>query len=666
MEKLDIVFIWVEDLHGVLVEENINFGSELFFSINKKGKKLDLEIIENKKYVGDFFSVENFNCISNVSVFVGKNGSGKSILCKLIKDIVVGNFPDSNFILITRKRNNKDSKPEFSVYNQSSFNLDSSGIKKTSFKFSFINKIEPKEINGILFGAFWQKLSGVEAIYYTPIVDWSNIDFYSSNRKGIDISTNNLFLQNLDHEEFARRSGLEPGEILKTTRGEEFRRHFKMIHEFREFEFPSGTIKLHSEGIQIRIKDFKTNLENIYDSSEGHNVPLNFKKLITELEKKYRNEQRSLFKEKNLADDKKDNIGSELVQKRLLINHFAYSALKFFIYNLDKSNNHLFKGLIKTEYDISSLGFIEAVFEFFNNQDIFAPSSLLGSIELLSNNISTLKLIDRYENEEPVFVFSDKNLTLELFIYELNFFGEFLKNSVGGFRKKPNKFLEFDWGKNYSSGEKAYLDLFSRLWYAKSEIKEKAYEEDLSDWKNKLPSHLILILDEGELGFHPQWQKEYLNGLLKLVPKIFRIVDEEVNWLPSIQLLLTTHSPFLLSDIPMSHAMFFDKNQNGSVLVKNAFDDGIHETFGANIHEIFTSNFFLSNGLIGEFAKNKIDSIYNEINQGKKTDFQKMRNQIELIGEDLIRERLEFLINEKDSKESLKRYYQSKLKELED
>ena len=51
-------------------------------------------------------------------------------------------------------------------------------------------------------------------------------------------------------------------------------------------------------------------------------------------------------------------------------------------------------------------------------------------------------------------------------------------------------------------------------------------------------------------------------------------------------------------------------------------DNGI-QTFGANIHSLLSDSFFMENGLMGEFAKNKINEIkefYEKVIEEKKTD----------------------------------------------
>ena len=60
-----------------------------------------------------------------------------------------------------------------------------------------------------------------------------------------------------------------------------------------------------------------------------------------------------------------------------------------------------------------------------------------------------------------------------------------------------------------------------------------------------------LVIDEVELCFHPEYQRTFLRDLLRLLDRLeFNSGEQYVN------ILLTTHSPFLLSDIPEGHILY--------------------------------------------------------------------------------------------------------------
>ena len=72
-----------------------------------------------------------------------------------------------------------------------------------------------------------------------------------------------------------------------------------------------------------------------------------------------------------------------------------------------------------------------------------------------------------------------------------------------------------------------------------------------------------------------------------------------------INILIATHSPFVLSDVPLSNTLYLD---DGVVVKKSK------ETFCGNIHEMLGENFFLKYS-IGNVARKNVEEIlklYNE------------------------------------------------------
>jgi len=154
------------------------------------------------------------------------------------------------------------------------------------------------------------------------------------------------------------------------------------------------------------------------------------------------------------------------------------------------------------------------------------------------------------------------------------------------------EFLSFSFPYSLSRGEENFISFFASL-YTKNLLK---YTD------TKIEKNIILTIDEGELTFHAQWQKKYINYIVKFLEDNY----SEKN----IHIIFTTHSPLLLSDIPKQNVIFLDKEKNGNCKVLN-HDEVLskEQTFGANIHTLLSDSFFMEDGLMGEFAKNKIRTI---------------------------------------------------------
>ena len=123
--------------------------------------------------------------------------------------------------------------------------------------------------------------------------------------------------------------------------------------------------------------------------------------------------------------------------------------------------------------------------------------------------------------------------------------------------------------------------------------------------------NIILILDEVEQGLHPNWQKKYLSILINILNTDIEGFDYKYN------IICATHSPFILSDLPKENIIFLKEGQEVKPFKEK------EQTFGANIHTLLAHGFFMEDGLIGSFAKTKIDDIkklYDKYKNIKEND----------------------------------------------
>ena len=116
----------------------------------------------------------------------------------------------------------------------------------------------------------------------------------------------------------------------------------------------------------------------------------------------------------------------------------------------------------------------------------------------------------------------------------------------------------------------------------------------------------------------------------------------------NIHFILTSHSPFLLSDIPKQNIIFLDKDENGNCKVVDGLKDK-KQTFGANIHTLLSDSFFMEDGLMGEFAKGKIDKAIKLLNQDNldKKDLKYCEQIISIIGEPIVKNQLQRMLDSK-------------------
>lgn len=136
--------------------------------------------------------------------------------------------------------------------------------------------------------------------------------------------------------------------------------------------------------------------------------------------------------------------------------------------------------------------------------------------------------------------------------------------------------------------------------------------------------NLNIILDEIELYYHPEMQINYVKDLIDNVNKL------KLDYIKNLNFTFITHSPFILSDIPKQNVLFLEVNENQISQPKNY---QIKNTFAGNISELLEDSFFLKDGLVGAFAKQKveetIDWLLNVEKKLKTKNFQENSEKVE-------------------------------------
>ncbi|CAM3435496.1 hypothetical protein [Flavobacterium chungbukense] len=186
-----------------------------------------------------------------------------------------------------------------------------------------------------------------------------------------------------------------------------------------------------------------------------------------------------------------------------------------------------------------------------------------------------------------------------------------------------------------SSGEKQQIYSMNSILYHLINL-NSTYE---NEFPHKFP-YINLILDEIELYAHPEMQRKYIKELIDGINKL------KINNIKSINILFITHSPFILSDIPKQNILYLkvEKSIHNNERIHVAIPQPINDknSFGANITDLLSDSFFINNGLMGDFAKEKINEIIDLLNaiQVSKSEKEYIDKIINIIDEPLIKTKL--------------------------
>lgn len=179
-----------------------------------------------------------------------------------------------------------------------------------------------------------------------------------------------------------------------------------------------------------------------------------------------------------------------------------------------------------------------------------------------------------------------------------------------------------------SSGQRQLLNLVCSVSY---HLKNIDNIPRLNGWVNY--SNANVVLDEIDLYFHPEYQRKIVKFLIDIFGKI------KYEKIKAINFLISTHSPFVLSDVPKQNVLFLKKGAQDFSMQEN--------TFGANIHTLLKNGFFLDGMPIGDFAKEKINDLFAQLNGSNEIASDKL-DEIErealLVSEPLLRKQLLSLI----------------------
>lgn len=221
-------------------------------------------------------------------------------------------------------------------------------------------------------------------------------------------------------------------------------------------------------------------------------------------------------------------------------------------------------------------------------EGVFSSKLKLKELEKILDNIKILEKFEQFIDSKKLEINTEgaRNRKTEDYILEFNQSASRLDEDFFNFIDTSNKF-KLDW-LGLSSGHKAYLDLFSLLRFEIKSIKA---------------DNILICIDEGDLYLHPKWQADFFYKLVKLIPMF-----NSANY----QFVLTSHSPFLVSDLPRQNLIFLGvDSENHSIIIDN--DESV-KTFGGNIGELYIDAFFMEGGLISRFAANKIQKLIDKIN----------------------------------------------------
>ena len=613
-------YIWFKK-YRTFENQGFNLSKKYNFSYDPKNEKcVTVSTDTCDRYVDNFFG-DNID----LTAIVGENGTGKTSLLEFINDLRYNNIIEYNCVIVC------EVDSEFWAGHYYRNNIDNKiKCEQLSFKGCKIpEKEHEKNLNDFLEQRLFLSI-GTRFIYNTEML---NTEHYINLTPGNhdDLSLASL----LRHQAAEAPEEKHNNDII-----------LKYIHRItdRQINFVSNGREF-IEGFGIKYPQYLS-VDFSYDKYAYEKLYVTIKKpdkAITassdddELKKQARFFLWDLLKKDNTkTPDLKDNFAEAILMN--IISSLDYTS------NIYEEQKALF-GIIGQTSNYkgeNAWSMVCKILERINdNNNDYMNTINDKDIEHNKDNycyitVDANKYISFMEYLDDFLSYSSKDNTY----YESNGNGiyiptdnmEVIKEFYNEYKETVSmvEFLTFSWG--LSSGETLLLNQFGKFLHILKN-RDKKYYLPKSD-SDEPAENAIIMLDEAEVAFHPEWQRRYLNCFLKFINK--NICEQGTH----VHLIIATHSPIILSDIPRQNIIFFKKEENGTVI-----DKGI-ETFAANIFSLYRSAFFLDEVGIGVFAEEKLGELIDKMNDSynkKNCDktIEEIEREIACIGDPYLRHKFE-------------------------
>lgn len=673
---MELIFFYVNQSRTKFIEkQGFNFSSRYKFSVEYDKGTYILKGFECENPLPQNFFDET-GCITNVTAVVGENGSGKTtLLTKLLG--YSGQVKD------------KDHAPEHDAFFAEEYEID----KAISIYWDgndlvcyhnideFENDTELLKENRVFYLTQGSDLLAnmiandkgffdISKICVSNSIYGSNSEFVSmGNLEQLSLNMNSM--QGLGNR-FFRRKIRTNNRIV----GEYFEVQDIMANEKEMADFQRILDILYLDYIHSN-KSGSLFAENVgkYLSVKFHTSG----KILNDYYSKNMNDKNADKEWLNYYDCVNENIFKEFdyesVKNDICFHLYTNLLYELMVCLMLENENH-----VKNKKELTKL--IEKLLEQVKRNGSSAYEVLASAYAEIQEYEKVLEKVEVVGNTLPPSDFGyeicgqlkykDKNKEEESDADEIDTYQNFIKlikKSV--FERKYSfvlKYIDIQ-GIELASGERALLNFFSWIYFV-PKFTQIMREEKKESVLNK---NILLLIDEIDLYCHPLWQQKMLAFL----------IDELKNQYSDkkVQIIFTTHSPIILSDIPRSNVIFL-KRENDRCKID---DNRLHsETFGANIYKLFNNAFFLGQkGQIGEFSRNKIQVIINKISpkldpeegavyhEISKKEAAELEKEIVLIGEPIIRNKLYDMLYKcqyclKEPQERKLEIYRKKLQKLEE
>lgn len=253
--------------------------------------------------------------------------------------------------------------------------------------------------------------------------------------------------------------------------------------------------------------------------------------------------------------------------------------------------------------------------------------------------------------DESIVIIDNDSLYLEIELNDSSL--KEIKELIEYSKENKMNLFTYSW-EGLSTGEESLLSMYSRFYYVKNKINL---------------GNCLIIMDEPDNYLHPEWQRNLIKTFVDFINIVFE--DKDIKF----QIVLTSHSPFVASDLPRENVIMldvYDENE-GEQKIGNCkvVKDNRIKTFGANIFDLYSNAFFVESSF-GEFAKSKIKEVVKDLTPDDSGNFKEIDKTrileieylLDSLGEPLVKNKLQKMYDDYKNHKGSTHYKKEQLKEL--
>lgn len=636
---MELVYLYVRKYDELFSEQEFNFSQN--YHVTLKNNELFLE--ETKNIFGDYYG----DNVTNVTMFFGKNGSGKTTLLDILGLSRNDRMDD------TYSRNIGDERSE----NYSYFIMYH--LVDNYFSFEFVGK---------------SFLEGLDKII--------NLDLGSEDSKDIIYKKVMGTIFYLNDNKFEYRDNVlqqqlscykinEKNIYAYITPGyRDIRLRTDLINEDTYMFSRNYFFNLnHYEYLYKYLVEIMKNTKDAFLESKL-TIRCNARAEIdSNLGKEYKKElEEALKMPENLKSDKKKFIFNFC--KKIIIFYFIEQFYGWINSYNNSLSNYVNKQVGAIEQVKESPIVFEEEFNKLMSRIKETHAKRINSLKKILDYI--MKCIEKIARKEYV-EFYDRKLSIELIDILESIPSKYFKEEkivVDLTKDVDENILKllgcYDRYYDYANRERKYncIERIMDLSFPKMSEGYEAFLDIIAkscDAYNRISKNdnLILILDEPDRALHPELARNFL----------FKLLESLNNYehKGTIQIVMSSHSPFIVTDILPDNVYLLDRQDNLQTKVEK-----VKNTFATNIYYLLMNSFMMDN-TFGEYSYRKIEDIIKELkgsNLIEKERLCNIKHIIDSINEEVVKRHLLDIYDEHcfkhDIKKSDKDTLINKIRNLED